>query len=237
MWRTVCSGVSVAAGQEIDAPARAQDGHVVAEAEDLVDEMADEQDRDALPLQRGHDLEQPVDLAAGDGRGRLVHDQHARVERQRLDDLDRLPLGDAERLHRQAHVDLHAQAQQQLVRGRVHRRPVDAAAAPRLAADEDVLGDRQIGKHRRVLVDDGDAVALRVGRALNDDLARRRAGSWPLSGRMDAGEDLDQRALAGAVLAGERMHAPAVQAEIDVGQHLDRAEPLGDAAQLDAAAS
>ena len=35
----------------------------------------------------------------------------------------------------------------------------------RLAADEDVLGDRQVGEQRRMLVDHGDAVALRVGGA------------------------------------------------------------------------
>ena len=43
---------------------------------------------------------------------------------------------------------------------------------------------------------------------------------------MDAGQDLDQRALAGAVLAGERMDVAGLQAEIDVAQDLDRSEAL-----------
>ena len=46
-----------------DASARAQDRHVIADAQDLIDEMADEQNRDALLLEPQDDLEQPVHLA------------------------------------------------------------------------------------------------------------------------------------------------------------------------------
>ena len=120
------------------------------------------------------DLEQPLELAAGNRRGRLVHDEDARVERQRPDDLDRLALGDGEHLHRQADVDLacagaRAAPRALLVIAAQSTRP----HALRLAADEDVLGDRQIGKERRMLMDDGDAVALRVGGA-EDARSRRR---------------------------------------------------------------
>ena len=45
---------------------------------------------------------------------------------------------------------------------------------------------------------------------------------------MDAAEDFHHRALAGAVFACQRVHPPGVEAEIDVAQHLDRAETLGD---------
>ena len=48
----------------------------------------------------------------------------------------------------------------------------------------------------------------------------------PAIGPVDAGQDLDQRALAGAVLAGQRMNLAGLQAEIDVAQDLDRSEAL-----------
>ena len=79
-------------------------------------------------LRRTHDLEQPVDLAARYRRGGLVHDEHARIERQRPDDLDRLTLGDAEHLHRQcgrrSRMSRRASSSPRLG---AHRRPVDPA--------------------------------------------------------------------------------------------------------------
>ena len=91
-------------------------------------------------------------------------------------------------------------------RGRAaHRAPVHRreAAAGRVA-HEDVLGDGQVREEARLLVDDGDAQRSGVGGPVQ--LRRRpveedRAGV----GLVDAGQDLDQRALAGAVLADERV--------------------------------
>ena len=48
---------------------------------------------------------------------------------------------------------------------------------------------------------------------------------------MDAGQDLDQRRFAGAVVADQRHDLAGMDVEIDVGQRRDRAEVLGDAAQ------
>ena len=56
------------------------------------------------------------------------------------------------------------------------------ARAARLPADEDVLGDREIGKQRGMLVHDGDAVASRVGGAEDRDSAGRPSGSGRASG-------------------------------------------------------
>ena len=50
---------------------------------------------------------------------------------------------------------------------------------------------------------------------------------------MDAGEDLDQRRLAGAVVADQRDDLAGMDVEIDVGQRRDGAEILGDAAQAE----
>src|SRR3569833_1355027 len=73
-----------------------------------------------------------------------------------------------------------------------------------LVAQEDVLRDRQVRHQRELLVDDHDADVLAVADAaelrdlaVEDDLAVIAAG------RVDAGQDLHQRRLPGAVLAAD----------------------------------
>ena len=58
--------------------------------------MRDEDDADARRLEIGDDLEEPVRLGDGEARRRLVHDDDAGIERQRLGDLDELALGERE---------------------------------------------------------------------------------------------------------------------------------------------
>ena len=115
-----------------------------------------------------------------------------------------------------------------------HRPPVDGPKRPgRRVAHEDVLGDRQVREQPRLLVDDGDPELAGVGRPAEDDRARRRARPMPVSGLVDAGQDLDERALAGAVLADERVDLAGAQLQRHVGERLGRPEPLRDAAQGD----
>ena len=95
-------------------------------------------------------------------------------------------------------------------------------------ADEDVLGHAQIGEDQRLLVDGGDAeplgvggVAGRHGRAVDQDLALVR--------RVDAGHHLDQRRLAGPVLAHQRVDLAPPQLERHVVEGTRGPEALGDA--------
>ena len=55
----------------------------------------------------------------------------------------------------------------------------------------------------------------------------------PSSGPVEAGEDVHQRRLAGAVLAEQRVHLALAQVEVDVVVGDDPGEALGDAAQLE----
>ena len=98
-------------------------------------------------------------------------------------------------------------------------------------ADEDVLGDGQVGKEQRLLIDRGDAEALRFRGAADLD---RLAGEQDFAavGLIDAGDDLDQRGFAGAVLAEQRMDLAGVKGERDVFERLRRVEALGDVAHL-----
>ena len=103
----------------------------------------------------------------------------------------------------------------------------EAEAIGRLRAEKDVLGHRQIGRDAELLMDHGDAGRARVARraeaglpAVEHEAAREF--------RMHAGDDLHQRALAGAVLADETMDLAGGEREVDPAQRLDAAEGLRD---------
>ena len=87
--------------------------------------------------------EQPLDLAARQRGGRLVHDQHARVEAQRLGDLDDLLVGDRQAAHRPVGVEPDAQAVEQPLdlRGASRGGRSGRSARERVAAHHDVLRD------------------------------------------------------------------------------------------------
>ncbi len=126
-------------------------------------------------LEPADHLEQPLGLAIGQRRGRLVHHQDARVLRQRLGDLDDLLVGDAELVHEPVADRCRSRCWRARAAGLApHGRAVDRAGKPaaRLAAEEDVLRDAQIGDEREFLEDDRDAELARiVGTADLDALA------------------------------------------------------------------
>ncbi len=107
--------------------------------------------------------------------------------------------------------------------------PVDdgeAADAPaRFAAEIDVLVDRHVPGEGKVLIDhlyaDRTGVAWAVeadGSSLEKELAGAR--------RVEPGEDLHQRRLAGAVVADDAEHFAALQLQADGIERGDRAEIL-----------
>ena len=114
----------------------------------------------------------------------------------------------------------------------LHRAAVDDAARGRLAAEEHVLGHRAVGQQVELLVDDPDAGGLRRVRVAERDLLAVDADR-PVVGRVDAGEHLHQRRLAGAVLADDRVDLAGAQVEVDAVQHLDADEALADARHLE----
>ena len=79
-----------------------------------------------------------------------------------------------------------------------------AERAPRLAADEDVLGDGQVIHQLEFLMNDPDPSRLRLARIGEGDLLAA-VKDCPAVFCIDAGENLHQRRFAGAVLAHQRM--------------------------------
>ena len=120
------------------------------------------------------------------------------------------------------------EALERLRRPLLHRRLVEPAERPELLAPEvHVLDDVEVVGEREVLVDDLDAEVRGVLRPVDVD---RRALEEDLAAvdRVDAGDALDQRRLAGAVVADERHDLAGGDVEVHLVQRLDRAEGLGD---------
>ena len=103
--------------------------------------------------------------------------------------------------------------------------------SPRWSPRIDVLGDGERRDEPEVLVHHADPGVERVARRVRTRPARRRA-DLALVGPVEAGEDVRERALAGAVLAEQRVHLALGRLEVDAVVRDDAREPLGDPAQL-----
>ena len=117
--------VRSAVGGRDDVLAVAEDGGAVAQLEHLVEPMADEQHRDAASPQVPDDREQALDLVRRERRGRLVEDQDARLERQRLGDLDELLVGHRQAADRRADIELDVELLEQRLRRPARGAPVE----------------------------------------------------------------------------------------------------------------
>ena len=224
--------VRSAVGGRDDVLAIAEDGRPVAQLEDLVEPMADEQHRDAASSQVPDDREQALDLVRRERRGRLVEDEDASLERQRLGDLDELLVGHGQAADGRTDVDLDRELLEQRLRCPARRAPVEDPEPPGWGVpDEHVLGDGQVREQPWLLVDDGDAEGAGLGGPVDlDDLAVEH--DRPAVGLVDAGQDLDQRALARAVLADQGVDLAGDEVERDVVERLGGCEALGDPVQL-----
>ena len=187
------------------------------------------------PLSRSpaQHLEQPRDLGRRQGGGRLVEDDDARAGEQHARELDELLHADRKIAEARARVDVEAEVLRAARRLARHAAPGDdAEAADRLRAEKDVLGDGEIGRDAELLMHHADAGGPRVARRAEMHRSAVDAHLACVAG-VHAGDDLHQRAFAGAVLAGEAVDLAGLQREIDAAQRLDAAERLGDAGQFE----
>ena len=208
-----------------DRRAVAHDGDGVAHLEDLVEAVADVDHATTLVAQPSGDLEQPGHLGIRQRRARLVHDDDARVDRQRLDDLDHLLVGDRQSAREPAGIEVDAEVGEEDRGVLDHLRPVHDPAAARLSPDVDVLGEREVGEERGLLVDDRDALlAGRARIALVEGAAVELDG--PGIQGVQTREGLHQGGLPGPVLAEQPDHLPGVDHERGVVERLHTAEAL-----------
>ena len=124
----------------------------------------------------------------------------------------------------------HGQAVEGLPGLGLHGVLVEQTGLGALAAEEHVVDDVEVVAQREVLVDDLDAEVVRVTGAVDGD-GLALEGVVPRVEGVDAGDPLDQGALAGAVVADERGHAPGGDVEVDALEHVYGSEALVDAPQ------
>ena len=125
-------------------------------------------------------------LGHGQRRGRLVHDDEPGLELERPGDRHGLALAARERAHLGLDVrDVGVEIAQELLHLLAHRAAAQEGDAQHpagaLAAEKDVLDDREVLRQRQLLVDRGDALgrcvlwrAQRDRLALDQQLARGR---------------------------------------------------------------
>ena len=105
-------------------------------------------------------------------------------------------------------------------------------AAAQLAAEEDVGRRGQIVAERQVLVDDLDAVPARFDRPVQDEFRAVHAHGAVARAEI-AGDHLDQRRLAGAVVAHQADDLAGFERKRHVVDGLDGAEMLGDVGEFE----
>jgi hypothetical protein len=92
-------------------------------------------------------------------------------------------------------------------------------------SEEEVLDHVEVVAEREVLVDGRDPERDRVGRSRDRDLLALERDR-PRVCRVDPGDRLHERGLAGAVVSHESHHLAGVDLEVHLAERLDRAEAL-----------
>ena len=164
------------------------------------------------------------------GRGLVEHDDLG-VAEERARDRHGLALAAREAGDRDAHRgDAGRQLPEQAPALLLHRHLVEGARVVELAAEEEVGDDVEVVAERQVLEDGRDAEVLGLGRAVDGrGLAVELHGA--LVGRVDARDGLDERRLAGAVVADQGDDLVRADVEVDAAEGLHGAEALGDPPQ------
>ena len=213
----------------VDLLAAAEDGDQIRDLEDLLQLVADEDDRLPLRLEALEDLEELACLLRRQHGRRLVEDEDLRAAVERLQDLDALLLADRDVLDPRVRVDVELELVGELAHTALGGGSVEQhGARPGLQREHDVLGHGHHRDEHEVLVDHADACV---------DCGVRRADLRRLAVEQDLAlvvavepvEDVHQGRLAGAVLAEQCVHLAAPDVEIDIVVGDDPRELLADA--------
>jgi hypothetical protein len=203
----------------------AQDRHAIAELEHFLEAMADVDDGHAVRLEAADQLEQGGGFLTREIRGRLVEDQKCGAAPLGARGRHQLLLADGERGEDYAGGQVEAEVIEQLLRLAQHRLVIEQAALRHFVAEENVGRHGQVRAEHHLLVDGVDAKADRLVRI---DQRNRLAAPINFAGGpgIDAGQQLDQRRLAGAVFADDPVDFALLERQIHRLQRMSGAEAL-----------
>jgi hypothetical protein len=193
--------------------------------------MRDEDHRDPARLEVAHDLEQMLGLVGVEARRRFVEHERTRIVLERAGDRDQLLDRHGIGAERPLDVDVDAEPLEALPCQFARRAPRNQAEPTRLATQRQILRNRHGRDEIDFLIDRADAERAGFARAADLDLAAIET-DHALVARERAGHDLDQRRLARAILAHERMDFAGLDAEIDAVQRPNAGEGLRHARHL-----
>ena len=203
-----------------DHAAAAQHRHAVRELEDLVEPVRDVEHARARAPDLPDHREEPLHLVVRQDRGRLVEDEHSAAALpalQRRGDRDDRPLDRRRGGERAVDVEIDAEAREHAMGLLLLLAPAHAAhrSASEAAVQREVVHGVELEHEAEVLVDEAQPVGHRVAEVERRAVDLRHAAGVR---RVVAGERLDQRRLAGAVLAHERVDL----ARLDVERRVDQ---------------
>jgi hypothetical protein len=194
------------------------------------------QDRRAGLLQFAQHAEQMIGFRIGERRRRFVEHEDPAIKGERARDLEELAVSGRQRAGERVRIDPQRQSTEHRLRAGAHRRLIKAAEAADLPAAENVGRDAEVRQAQHLLVDHADAVLDGLARA---GRGKRLAAPADLAaiGLDQPGQDLQQRRLAGAVLADEGVRFALGDIEADAAQRVDGAKRFVDALETEAHAT
>ncbi len=211
----------------------AQHRNRIADLEHLLELVRNVDDRRALRPEPADGVEERRGFLERDRGGRLVEKQDLRIGRKRSRDLDELLLRTAEDddvLRRRDAKSYHFHEGQ---RFGMNAAAVDRPrAVPHHALEKHVLANREGRDQIALLVDHADPALHRLTRRA--DVGRLAEDSEGTGiGHFDTADHLDQRRLAGPVLAKQREHLAALERQRDGVERLYPGIGLGDVGKFE----
>ena len=184
--------------------------------------------------QAAHDLVQPLDLLGGQAGGRLVEDDEV-ARRARAPAGSRPAAAWRAAAARRWVAGLRSKPASRARRSNRSRSvpAVDEPGPPRLGAEEDVLGDGQRCGTRATSWATRAIPGASASRGDRNETGRPRGRAVALVRREDAGDDLAERRLAGAVLADEGVDRCRPDGDRDVVEGAGGPEGLAEPADVE----
>ena len=223
--------VGLGGRDDADQPPPAQDRDAVADLQDLVQLVRDDDGGPALFHQAAQRGEQALGFLGRQDRRRLVENQDPGIGVERLENFHPLAFADGQVADLRIGLDLETELPGNLAQTAAARREALAQRPQPLAPQNDVLQNGQIVGQREMLVDHADPGPDRgFGRS------RRQRSAVDLDtafvGQIVAEYDVHQGGLARAVLAQQGKHLPGGQRQVDPVVGCQLSEAFGNAGEL-----